>query len=514
MHFSPKTILLTGATGFLGRYFLRDLLLRGKQIVVVGRSRGPVSGQDRIEAILQDWELRLGRRLIRPRFLEGNVCSPNFGIVPNALNQALLGSVDAIVHCAASLRFEEDESREEPLRTNLTGTRNAVAFAQEWGIPHFHYISTAYVCGQRHERILESELELGQEFHNIYEQSKFQAERLVHAANGFSTKTIYRPSIVVGDSVTGFSSTFHTIYSILRFLRALPESNAGNLDWIFKKLQLSGHEGKNLVPVDWVSKTTVDLLETPNAWGQTFHLTNATPVTANQLSDAIAEAIASQRHHWEAMALPASITDAQAAYQMHVDAYRGYLSDDPIFDSAEIQKIFPDLKAPAIDHVSLVRMLSFAIKHRFRDPTIAIPRSIDDGQIRSDLDSIWLDRAKLLPNDANAKFEWTLRLSGLGGGAWAFGNSQHELDGSIEAWAHTTAATWKAIVKNQCTLEQAIQRHLVLISGSRNERLEIEKQLYRLIQYSESHQLTSNSSCESNPLDVLPIQPKDGRHRA
>lgn len=513
MHSSPKTVLLTGATGFVGRYFLRDLLLRGKQVVVVGRGRGPVSGQDRIEAILQDWELRLGRRLLRPRFIDGNVCLPGLGIVENAMNSALLNSVDAVIHCAASLRFEEDEDLEEPLRTNLSGTRNVVAFAQAWGIPHFHHISTAYVCGQRHERIREADLDEGQAFHNIYEQSKFQGEQCVRSAAGFATKTVYRPSIVVGDSATGFSSTFHTIYSILRFLRALPESNAGNLDWIFKKLQLSGDEGKNLVPVDWVSRATIELLDTPAAWGQTFHLTNRTPVTANQLSNAIAEAIAMQRHHWDAMALPASITDAQAAYQMHVDAYRGYLADDPTFDTSQLQKVLPQLSAPPIDHSSLVRMLSFAIEHRFRDPTIAIPRKIDDSEVRSVLDRAWLSEPIESTTETNDSIEWKLRLSGLGGGVWTFGEALPRSVGSFEPWAHLTTETFRALVGDILSIDQAIKDHLLLIVGSISDRRQIRKHFEQLISWCISNREQVEYSDEGDQPNVLPLQQRKGGRR-
>ncbi len=514
MYPTPKTMLLTGATGFVGRYLLRDLLLRGRQVIVLTRGRGPVSGQDRIEAILQDWELRLGRRLLRPRFIDGNVCLAGLGIVKNQITSAMLNSVDAVVHCAASLRFEEDEAREEPLRTNLTGTRNVVAFAQENGIPHFHYISTAYVCGQRHERIRETDLDLGQAFHNIYEQSKFQAEQFVHAATGFESKTIYRPSIVVGDSVTGFSSTFHTIYSILRFLRALPESNAGNLDWIFQKLQLSGNEGKNLVPVDWVSRATVELLGTPAAWGQTYHLTNAVPVTAKQLSLAIGEAIGLKQSQWDSMALPASITDAQAAYQMHVDAYRGYLADDPIFDSSNLQKMLPDLAASKIYHEMLVRLLSFAIENRFRDPTIVIPRTIDDGGLRSVLDRAWQnDTISVASSDTEISLGWTLRISGLGGGVWQFGNPEMPDDGSLRPWAHLSSEAWNALSKMELLLNDAIRSRRVLVVGTSDERQQIKEKLGFLLSWCDTNRSQPDSSDDNDQPSVLPLHNSKGGRR-
>ncbi|MFN9915714.1 MAG: SDR family oxidoreductase, partial [Pirellulaceae bacterium] len=81
---SPSTVLLTGATGLVGRYLLRDLLLRDQKVIVIGRGRGPITGEDRIEALLQDWEQRLGRRLLRPVFIEGHLTEPGLGIQPDS----------------------------------------------------------------------------------------------------------------------------------------------------------------------------------------------------------------------------------------------------------------------------------------------------------------------------------------------------------------------------------------------------------------------------------------------
>jgi nucleoside-diphosphate-sugar epimerase len=413
------------------------------------------------------------------------------------------------------LRFEEDDAGEEPIRTNLAGTRNALNFAQEWGIPHFHHISTAYVCGQRQGLILESELDRGQSFHNIYEQSKFQAEQLVHAATGFVSKTVYRPSIIVGDSVTGFSSTFHTIYSILRFLRALPESHAGNLDWIFQRLQLSGYEGKNLVPVDWVSRTTSMLLDKPEAWGHTYHLTNRSPVSVNQLSDAIAEAIALKRRDWDSMALPASIVDAQAAYQMHVDAYRGYMADDPEFDTSQLCHALPDLVQPVVDHDSLVRTLAFAIEHRFRDPTIVIPRHHDDGAVEATLDRVTMSGSAFALPGRDVAGPWSLRLSGLGGGVWLFGETSPVSERSADSWAHLTVATWQSLLKKELTLGQAIQSGILLISGAKDQCQAIRNQLEELIQWCIGTYDQPDTLDESESPTLIPLrQPKGGRRFA
>ena len=73
------------------------------------------------------------------------------------------------------------EETEEPYLSNLNGTRNVLEFCSKTDIREFHHVSTAYVCGTRRGRILESELDVGQEHGNDYEISKFESEQLVRA---------------------------------------------------------------------------------------------------------------------------------------------------------------------------------------------------------------------------------------------------------------------------------------------------------------------------------------------
>jgi thioester reductase-like protein len=80
-----KHILLTGATGLLGRYLLRDLLSSGRNVaVLVRRSRRQSAGQ-RVEAIIRFWEDQLGREIPRPTVLEGDICAPDLGLDSQAL---------------------------------------------------------------------------------------------------------------------------------------------------------------------------------------------------------------------------------------------------------------------------------------------------------------------------------------------------------------------------------------------------------------------------------------------
>ena len=124
-----------------------------------------------------------------------------------------------IVHCAASVSF--DLSLEQARAINVEGTRRMLELAgraQELGVlERYAQVSTAYVAGTHAGRFSECDLDVGQSFHNSYEQSKFESEQLVRSRPGLPF-TILRPSIVVGDRHSGWTSAFNVLYWPLRAL--------------------------------------------------------------------------------------------------------------------------------------------------------------------------------------------------------------------------------------------------------------------------------------------------------
>ena len=128
-----------------------------------------------------------------------------------------------IVHSAASVSFTLgiDEARE----INLEGTRRMLELAElaqeRGGLDCYGHVSTAFVAGNHPGGFAECDLDLGQTFHNSYEQSKFEAEQLVRSHDGLPY-TIMRPSIVVGDRNNGWTAAFNVLYWPLRaFARGL-----------------------------------------------------------------------------------------------------------------------------------------------------------------------------------------------------------------------------------------------------------------------------------------------------
>ncbi len=168
------------------------------------------------------------------------------------------------------------------------------SFANEPGSGSYHHVSTAYVCGRRRERILETELDVGQEPGNDYELSKLTAEKEVLASPNFDEVTVYRPSIIVGDSQTGFTTTYHGFYTPLRLSCALRQTASAEAwaqtNWL-GQLQLSGSERKNLVPVEWASAAMAQIIARPKLHGRTYHLTNPNPATVAMMYEAMTRAL-------------------------------------------------------------------------------------------------------------------------------------------------------------------------------------------------------------------------------
>ena len=194
---------------------VRDLLLEGRRLAVLVRRDRKRPAAERVEGVVRAWETELGRPLPRPAVLEGDLSRPLCGLDARAV--AWLGDhCDEVLHNAASLTFRGADRACEPWRTNVEGTRQVLDVCRAAGIRHFHHVSTAYVCGLRDGTVREDELDVGQSFGNDYERSKVEAERLVRSAGHLDTVTVFRPSIIVGDSRTGFTSTYHGFFAVLR----------------------------------------------------------------------------------------------------------------------------------------------------------------------------------------------------------------------------------------------------------------------------------------------------------
>lgn len=370
-------ILLTGATGLLGRFLLRDVSAQGRRVAVLVRGGTTAGAEARVDDLLRDWWEVAGVEVPRPVVLEGDITTPGLGLSATARDW-VEANVDEVVHAAASLAFDRRERDGEPYASNVGGTARVLEFCRTTGIRRLHHVSTAYVCGLRRGRVLETELDVGQTPGNDYERSKIESERAVRAADWLDVLTVYRPSIVVGELVNGFTNTFHGFYRPLRIVQPFVESfvqaslEPGSL---LDVLGMTGAEHKNLVPVDWVSAVMSRIILDPALHGGTYHLTSTRPTGVGLLCRVFEQMVGEMaaRPNAAGEGGPAPAFDPALLARLFGDqmqVYRAYWRDDPEFDVTATSRAVPDLPAPAIDEAIVRRLCRFAIEAGFRWPPV------------------------------------------------------------------------------------------------------------------------------------------------
>ncbi len=216
-------IVLTGATGYLGKHLLAHLLCAGHTVHCLTRS-GTKSARQRVALALAavNRDASLDNPLDNLFVVDANVAEDGCALTERDARQLRSSRVDAFVHCAGLTRFESHLA-DELLTQNLFGTRHAYRLASALGVPRFHQVSTAYVAGDSPQPFEAQDLARGQAFRNPYERSKFEAEQWLHAqGRGAQPKVVvHRPSIVVGGNPCGERNEVSTIYTFMKAVHFL-----------------------------------------------------------------------------------------------------------------------------------------------------------------------------------------------------------------------------------------------------------------------------------------------------
>jgi thioester reductase-like protein len=263
-------VLLTGATGFLGSEIMKRILggHPRSRLALLVRSTSKETARERVDKLLvRIFGLEAAtRHAERIEVVEGDISLRGAGM-DSERSARLAERIDHVIHCAASVRF--DLPLEVARRDNTEGTRNILTFAERLPkLARFDYIGTAFVAGDRRGIIREDELDVGQRFLNSYEQTKMEAEKLVRDFAKTHPTAIYRPSIVVGDSKTGETTTFQGFYQGLSLYRRL---FGGKLIVL---LPADPNTPFDLVPVDYVVDALFALIGSDKSIGGCFHLTS------------------------------------------------------------------------------------------------------------------------------------------------------------------------------------------------------------------------------------------------
>ncbi|MFO0974995.1 MAG: SDR family oxidoreductase [Planctomycetaceae bacterium] len=368
--------LLTGATGLVGRYLVRDLLLNGHELAVVVRPSRRQSPRERIEGILQHWESELGRPLPRPVVLSGDISEPGFGLSDED-RAWVKAHVTSIIHSAAILEFYGKDRAGEPWRSNLNGTQNMIQLCRDLDIKDIHHVSTAYVAGLQTGRVMEDNLDVGQSFRNDYEESKFLAEKLVRQIDFADHVTIYRPAVISGDSLTGYTNTYHGIYLYLRLLAvmipAIPVGPDGKRHTPVR-LRMTGEERRNIIPVEWVSAVMCRIFETPEARGKTFHIAPDNPMSSRQMIEYCGEYFNSTGaefcgHEAPLEEVDRSVNEDQWMFERlireNAETYAPYERTDNTFDMTNTKTFAGDIVCPDIDKTVIFRYIDYGNEDRW-----------------------------------------------------------------------------------------------------------------------------------------------------
>src|SRR3954454_8620943 len=249
---------VTGATGFIGRHLVEELLRnREGDIHVLVRA----GSQDRLDKLIAERFDSSDR--IKP--VQGDLTEPKLGVSDDWI-AANKGSIDHFFHLAAVYDMTADDQSNE--RMNVQGTRNAVDLANALEAGVLHHTSSVAAAGLYKGLFREDMFDEGQKLPSAYHRTKFESEKIAREGSTVPFR-IYRPSVVVGNSHTGEMDKIDGPYYFFKAIQKLRH-------WLPEWVPLVGPElgYTNIVPVDYVVDAIDHIAHQPDLDGQAFHLTS------------------------------------------------------------------------------------------------------------------------------------------------------------------------------------------------------------------------------------------------
>lgn len=377
---NKPTIALTGATGFLGSHLMASMLTRGYKIIVFGRTAKNESLKERIFKLLK-W-FGVENLSDQVTCIDTDLSQDNLGISTEAYLK-LCSVVDSVIHCASDTCFSESK-REKVMAANINNLQGILEFSKNAHVNFFQYISTAYVAGSGVTYCRET-LSTAKTFTNVYEESKAAAENII---SGFCDKneiplSIFRPSIVYGDSRTGHSLKFNALYFPVRSAQSIRDIylndilNNGGLKaakngifidkegYLFLPLKIYlPHEGDiNVIPVDYFVNSTLSIMENCSRNG-IYHLTNPNRTTMKILVKYYEKLMKVRGIEIIYGTMPNDLerNPAEELFDRFVEPYRPYLSDNREFDRTNAMLITGNQHPPEFTYEIFKTCMEYAVK--------------------------------------------------------------------------------------------------------------------------------------------------------
>ena len=257
---------VTGATGFIGRHLVEELLRkRDGDVYVLVRA----GSTEKLDGLIDGWTSAGG---IAPgaedriKAVIGDLGEKNLGVADKQVAELKKAGIDHFFHLAAIYDMTADDEVNE--RLNVSGTRNAVSLANAVEAGVLHHTSSIAAAGLYKGLFREDMFDEGQKLPSAYHRTKFESEKIAREESTVPWR-IYRPAVVVGHTQTGamdkVDGPYYFFKAIQKLRHTLPE-------WV----PLVGPElgYTNIVPVDYVAKAMDHIAHQPDLDGQAFHLTD------------------------------------------------------------------------------------------------------------------------------------------------------------------------------------------------------------------------------------------------
>src|SRR6202163_297589 len=277
-------IFLTGSTGYIGAHIAAILLDRHTdRLNLLVRAKTEQEATERLWHALQlhlDFPQVRDALETRISIFRGDLTDPRFGL-DDAEYDRLIGTTESVIHCAASLNRKSEKSC---LNVNLRGTLEAAQLARRaqdtHGLRRFSQVSTVAVAGVRAREVVaeDAAIDWNRSDYDPYARTKKFCEHMVRELLPDVSRTVFRPSIVLGDSRRPETTQFDMVRAFV-FLAGLPVLPFRSTDRI------------DIVPVDYVAESIVALHQKSDPMYEIYHLSSGTASeTFGQLTHAIAEA--------------------------------------------------------------------------------------------------------------------------------------------------------------------------------------------------------------------------------
>lgn len=275
-------IFLTGSTGYIGAHIAANLLEGYRDSLnLLIRAKDPHEAEVRLWQALQlhlDFSRFHNHLHTRIKIFRGDLTGPRFGLSDSDYER-LVYTTDSVIHCAASLNRKSEKSC---LNVNLRGTLEVVQMAMRarihHGIRRFSHVSTVAVAGHRQDEVVteDESIDWGRSDYDPYARTKKFCEHMIRQLLPDTPKTIFRPSIVLGDSRYPQTTQFDMVkaFVFLAGLAVLPFRPNDKID---------------IVNVDFVADAIATLHQKADPQYDTYHLSSGTDSqTFRELTTALA----------------------------------------------------------------------------------------------------------------------------------------------------------------------------------------------------------------------------------